>query len=96
VVHFHKTIPVLRIFDVGKAKEFYVDYLGFSVDWEHHFGDDTPAYLRTDSASFRLEGVSAATALPPSVSAGTDSGRVVRCRLVVQQLVRPALQHAAV
>ena len=30
------------------------------------------------------------------MSAGTDSSRVVRCRLVVEQLVRPALQHTAV
>ncbi len=25
-------IPVLRIFSVDKAKEFYLDFLGFSVD----------------------------------------------------------------
>jgi hypothetical protein len=28
--------PILRIFGVEKAKEFYVGYLGSSVDWEHH------------------------------------------------------------
>jgi hypothetical protein len=42
-VAFQKTIPILRIFSVKKAKEFYVDYLGFSVDWEHHFEENTPA-----------------------------------------------------
>ena len=31
-VAFLKTIPILRIFSVEKAKEFYVDYLGFTVD----------------------------------------------------------------
>jgi uncharacterized glyoxalase superfamily protein PhnB len=45
-VAFQKTIPILRIFSVEKAKEFYVDYLGFSVDWEHHFEENTPAYLQ--------------------------------------------------
>ncbi len=45
-VAFQKTIPLLRIFDVEKAKEFYVYYLGFSVDWEHHFEDNTPAYIQ--------------------------------------------------
>src|SRR5262245_63250113 len=30
------------------------------------------------------------------MSRGTASSRAVRCRLVVQQLVRPVLQHAAV
>jgi len=30
-------IPLLRIFSETKAKEFYIDFLGFSVDWEHRF-----------------------------------------------------------
>jgi catechol 2,3-dioxygenase-like lactoylglutathione lyase family enzyme len=37
--------PVLRIFDEAKAREFYVDFLGFSVDWEHRFDEDFPVYL---------------------------------------------------
>ena len=45
-VAFLTTIPILRIFSVDKAKEFYVDYLGFSVDWEHQFEDNTPAYIQ--------------------------------------------------
>ena len=32
-----QTIPVLRSFDVPKAREFYLDYLGFGTDWEHRF-----------------------------------------------------------
>ena len=28
-------VPILRIFDRTKAVEFYVDYLGFHLDWEH-------------------------------------------------------------
>jgi catechol 2,3-dioxygenase-like lactoylglutathione lyase family enzyme len=28
-------VPILRIFDRAKAVEFYVDYLGFHLDWEH-------------------------------------------------------------
>lgn len=28
-------VPILRIFDRAKALEFYVDYLGFGLDWEH-------------------------------------------------------------
>jgi len=30
---FTKTIPILRILDEAKAKEFYVDFLGFKIDW---------------------------------------------------------------
>ena len=39
-------IPILRIFDVAKAREFYVDYLGFRIDWEHRFDDDAPLYMQ--------------------------------------------------
>jgi len=38
--------PILRIFDEAKARQFYVDYLGFKVDWEHRFAPDLPLYLQ--------------------------------------------------
>ena len=40
------TIPILRIFSVDKAKEFYVGFLGFAVDWEHRFDDPAPVYMQ--------------------------------------------------
>ncbi len=43
---FGPVIPVLRIFDVAKAREFYSGYLGFDVDWEHTFDDHSPVYLQ--------------------------------------------------
>jgi catechol 2,3-dioxygenase-like lactoylglutathione lyase family enzyme len=45
-VAFRKTIPILRIFSIDKAREFYLDFLGFSVDWEHRFGNDFPLYMQ--------------------------------------------------
>jgi len=39
-------IPVLRITDERIAREFYVDYLGFSVLWEHRFEPGMPLYAR--------------------------------------------------
>ncbi|HKU67062.1 MAG TPA: glyoxalase superfamily protein [Candidatus Baltobacteraceae bacterium] len=42
---FKQTIPVLRIFDVAKAREFYIDYLGFSVDFEHRFSETAPLFM---------------------------------------------------
>lgn len=53
-VVFQQTIPILRIFDVAKAKEFYVDYLGFAVDWEHHFEEGGPLYLQVSRAGLIL------------------------------------------
>ena len=37
--------PILRMFDEAKAREFYVDYLGFTVNWEHRFEDNFPLYM---------------------------------------------------
>ena len=45
-IAFQKTIPILRIFSVDKAKEFYLGYLGFSLDWEHQFEPNTPVYMQ--------------------------------------------------
>ncbi len=39
-------IPILRIFDEAKAKAFYVDFLGFDVDFEHRFEADFPLYMQ--------------------------------------------------
>ena len=39
-----KMIPILRIFCVEKAKELYVGFLGFTVDWEHHIEAKIPAW----------------------------------------------------
>jgi Glyoxalase superfamily protein len=44
VITFERIIPILRIFDIGKADEFYLDFLGFSVDWEHRFDVNAPTY----------------------------------------------------
>ena len=39
-------IPVLRIFDLAIARAFYVDWLGFQVDWEHRFEPGMPVYMQ--------------------------------------------------
>ena len=39
-------VPILRIFNVEKASEFYLDFLGFQLDWQHRFGDNYPLYLQ--------------------------------------------------
>jgi catechol 2,3-dioxygenase-like lactoylglutathione lyase family enzyme len=45
-VEFFATIPVIRMFDVGKAKEFYVDFLGFKIDWEGYIREGAPLYMQ--------------------------------------------------
>jgi catechol 2,3-dioxygenase-like lactoylglutathione lyase family enzyme len=41
-----RTVPILRSFDEAKAREFYVGFLGFNVDWEHRFEPDLPLYMQ--------------------------------------------------
>lgn len=40
------TIPILRSFDEAKAREFYLKFLGFQVDWEHRFEPGLPLYMQ--------------------------------------------------
>lgn len=40
-----QTVPILRMFDVAKAREFYLGYLGFSVEFEHRFHEGAPLFM---------------------------------------------------
>ncbi|UXY12714.1 glyoxalase superfamily protein [Kosakonia sp. ML.JS2a] len=44
-IHFSKPIPILRIFDVRKAQEFYLEFLSFRVEFEHRFEPHLPLYM---------------------------------------------------
>jgi hypothetical protein len=49
-VQFGRVVPVFRIFSLDKAREFYLDFLGFKVDWEHRFAPDLPVYMQVSRA----------------------------------------------
>ncbi len=49
-----QTVPILRIFDIAKAREFYLDFLGFTVDWEHRFDGVSPIYMQISRAGLTL------------------------------------------
>lgn len=53
-VTFGPVIPVLRIFDVAKADEFYLGYLGFRVDWDHRFDENAPLYRQISRGNLLL------------------------------------------
>lgn len=42
---FGSPIPILRSFDEARAKAFYLDFLGFELEFEHRFGADMPHYM---------------------------------------------------
>jgi uncharacterized glyoxalase superfamily protein PhnB len=53
-VQFTKVIPILRMFDIRKAREFYLDYLGFKVDFEHRHEPDLPLFMGISRSGVQL------------------------------------------
>jgi len=49
-----KVMPVFRIFSVEKAREFYLDYLGFQVDFEHRFDERAPLFMQVSRGGLTL------------------------------------------
>jgi len=43
---FEPVVAIFRIFDEAKAKDFYLGFLGFALDWEHRFEPDAPLYAQ--------------------------------------------------
>ena len=41
-IQFTSVVPILRIFYVAKADQFYRGFLGFKIDWDCRFDDNAP------------------------------------------------------
>jgi catechol 2,3-dioxygenase-like lactoylglutathione lyase family enzyme len=41
-----RTVPMLHIEDYEVAKAYYVDWLGFRIDWEFRFEPTFPVYMQ--------------------------------------------------
>jgi len=39
---FGSSIPVLRMLSEDESRRFYVEFLGYTIDWEHRFTPDDP------------------------------------------------------
>jgi catechol 2,3-dioxygenase-like lactoylglutathione lyase family enzyme len=53
-VSFQQAIPILRIFDIVKAREFYCGFLGFAVVMEQRHEPDLPLYMAVARAGLEL------------------------------------------
>jgi hypothetical protein len=53
-IRFELTSPIMRIFDAGKAKDFYLGFLGFDLDWEHRFDENFPLYAQVSRSGLVL------------------------------------------
>jgi catechol 2,3-dioxygenase-like lactoylglutathione lyase family enzyme len=51
-----RVMPTLRMTDYAKSKQFYVEGLGFQIDWEHRFQPDLPVFVQVsrDGLAFFL------------------------------------------
>ena len=41
-----RVVPTLRITDYSRSKQFFVEQLGFQVDWEHRFEPGFPVFMQ--------------------------------------------------
>ncbi len=53
-IEFTGCSPILRFFDEAKAREFYCDFLGFKVAFEHRHSADLPLYLAVQRDGLQL------------------------------------------
>ena len=51
---FQQVSPVFRMFDEASTKYFYLDFLGFKLDWEHRFEENSPLYCQVSRGGFVL------------------------------------------
>jgi catechol 2,3-dioxygenase-like lactoylglutathione lyase family enzyme len=49
-----RVIPALRITDYERSKAFYVERLGFQVEWEHRFEPGVPVFMAVARDGMRL------------------------------------------
>jgi catechol 2,3-dioxygenase-like lactoylglutathione lyase family enzyme len=53
-IDFQRTVPIFRIFSLEKAREFYLDFLGFKVEWEHRFEPDAPVFMQVSRGGLAI------------------------------------------
>jgi len=54
-IEFQRAVPIFRIFSLEKAREFYLDFLGFTVDWEHRFEPDAPVLMQISRSGIAIK-----------------------------------------
>ncbi len=49
-----RVVPILRIFDEEKAREFYLGFLGCKLDWEARLAPGSPIYMQVSRGDMQL------------------------------------------
>lgn len=53
-IQLREMIPVIRMFDVAKATEFYCDFLGFTLDWRGEIFPGAPLYMQVSRGPVKI------------------------------------------
>lgn len=53
-MNFTQITPIFRIFDEVRAREFYLDFLEFELEFEHRFAENMPIYMGVKLGNFIL------------------------------------------
>jgi uncharacterized glyoxalase superfamily protein PhnB len=92
-----KITPILRSFDEAKAREFYVEFLGFKVDWEHRFEDGLPLYMQVSRGDciIHLSGHHGDCSPGAAIRIATTDLRTYHQELLAKQYkyARPGIEH---
>ncbi|WP_442583106.1 glyoxalase superfamily protein [Mesorhizobium sp. ASY16-5R] len=51
---FEPPAPIIRIFDEARARDFYLGFLGMTLDWEHRFETTMPLYCQVSRGALKL------------------------------------------
>ena len=51
---FTQPVPIFRIFDEAKAREFYEGFLDCKFDWEHRFHPGAPLYAQISRGGLKI------------------------------------------
>lgn len=96
-MHF-QAIPTIRIFDEPKAKAFYLEFLGMSLDWEHRFEADFPVYMQVSRGDlvFHLSEHSGDCSPGAKIFVNTDDLEGLYCEILSRgyKLSRPEITTA--
>lgn len=89
--------PVLRLFDEAMTREFYVDFLGFKIDWTHRFADDAPLYMQVskDGCLLHLTGHFGDCSPGGAIRVATSDVEAYQAELLAKQYkhARPGLNE---
>lgn len=97
VVRLSGTTPILRIFGEARAKAFYVDFLGFTVEWEHRFEEGLPLYVKVsrDDVTLHLSDHHGDCCPGAAVRIGTDRLTELHNELIGREYpyARPGIEN---